>query len=130
MDKQTLAQLEAELKEIIRIEQVMKYSSLTSQDVISLKELAEKGIPRAEFLYGVYKLAIERNMADGHLWLKRCKRHANGSLLWKLSRAYAFLGEKWHQESLSCLKRSAWRKYPKAVKVMEKLKIQIKLIQN
>jgi hypothetical protein len=77
MDKQTLEQLEVELKEIIRIEQVMKYSLLTPQDVISLKELAEKGLPRAELMYGVFKLAIERNKAEGYHWLERCKRHCN-----------------------------------------------------
>lgn len=66
MDKQTLDQLEAELREIIRIEQVMKYSSLISEDVNSLKELAEKGLPRAELIYGIFKLAIERNRIEGY----------------------------------------------------------------
>jgi hypothetical protein len=84
MDKQKLDQLEAELKEIIRIEQVMKHSSLTSQDVISLKELAEKGLPRAELFYGVFKLTIERNKVEGYQ-LKRCKRHCNEIYLKKIA---------------------------------------------
>jgi hypothetical protein len=65
MDKQKLDQLEVELKEIIRIEQVMKYSLLTPSDVISLKELANKGMPRAEYLFGIYMLLIEQNKAVG-----------------------------------------------------------------
>jgi hypothetical protein len=76
MDKQKLDQLEAELKEIIRIEQVMKYSLLTPVDVMSLKELAEKGIPRAQFLYGL--MLLERRKEDeGCQWLQKCKRHCN-----------------------------------------------------
>ena len=85
MDKQTLDQLEAELREIIRIEQVMKHSSLTPSDVISLKESANGGIPRAEFLYGVYKLAIELNRVEGYQWLQRCKRHCNEIYLRKIA---------------------------------------------
>ena len=109
MDKQKLDQLEAELKEIIRIEQVMKYSLLTPKDVISLKKLAENASPRAEFLYSL--MLLERRKDDEAIkWLNRCKRHCNGLFLLKLSRVYALLGEKWHQESLSCLKRAAWRK--------------------
>jgi hypothetical protein len=109
MDKQTLDKLVAELKEIIRIEQVMKYSLLTPVDVMSLQELAEKGSPRSQFLYGL--MLLERRKGDEAIkWLNRCKRHCNGLFLLKLSRVYALLGEKWHQESLSCLKRAAWRK--------------------
>jgi len=77
MDKQTLEQLEVELKEIIRIEQVMKYSLLTPGDVISLKKLAEKGLPRAELLYALYLIVVERKQAEGYQWLERCKRHCN-----------------------------------------------------
>jgi hypothetical protein len=110
MDKQMLDQLEAELKEIIRIEQVMKYSLLTPGDVISLRALADNASPRSELLYALYLIVVERKETEANQWLQRCKRHANGLFLLKLSRVYALLGEKWHQESLSCLKRAAWRK--------------------
>jgi hypothetical protein len=93
MEKQTLDQLEAELREIIRIEQVMKYSLLTPVDVISLKKLAEKGLPRAELMYGVFKLAIELNKVEGHHWLNRCKRHCNEFFLLKLSKINYLLKE-------------------------------------
>jgi hypothetical protein len=86
MDKQTLNQLEVELKEIIRIEQVMKYSLLTPQDVNSLKKLAEKSLPRAELLYALYLIVVERSDAEGYQWLERCQRHCNGLFLWKLSK--------------------------------------------
>jgi hypothetical protein len=85
MDKQKLDQLEAELTEIISLERVMKYSSLNINDVMSLQTLANRGIPRAEFLYGVYKLTIERNRVEGYLWLKRCKRHCNEIYLKKIA---------------------------------------------
>jgi len=65
MDKQTLNQLEVELKEIIRIEQVMKYSLLTPKDWISLKKLAENASPRAEFLYSLMLLE-RRNKAEAY----------------------------------------------------------------
>jgi hypothetical protein len=85
MDKKTLDQLEAELKEIIRIEQLMKYSLLTPGDVISLKKLAENASPRAEFLYSLMLLE-RRNKAEAIKWLNRCQRHCNGLFLWKLSK--------------------------------------------
>ena len=86
MDKQTLDQLDAELKEIIRIEQVMKYSLLTPGDVISLKKLAEKGLPRAEFHFGLYLLLFgQKNAAIGHQWLEKCKRHCNDVYLRKIT---------------------------------------------
>jgi hypothetical protein len=85
MDKQTLEQLEAELKEIIRIEQVMKYSLLTPDDVMSLKKLAEKGLPRAELLYALYLIVVERSDAEGYQWLERCQRHCNEIYLRKVA---------------------------------------------
>jgi hypothetical protein len=84
MDKQKLDQLEAELKEIIRIEQVMKYSLLTPVDVMSLQELAEKGSPRAQFLYSL--MLLERRKDDEAIkWLNRCKRHCNEIYLRKIA---------------------------------------------
>jgi hypothetical protein len=91
MDKEMLEQLGAELKEIIRIEQVMRYSSLTSEDVNSLKELAEKGIPRAELFYGVFKLTIERNKVEGYQWLQRCRKHCNAVLKARISHVYKLM---------------------------------------
>jgi hypothetical protein len=86
MDKQTLNKLVAELREIIRLEeQFMKYSLLTPGDVISLKKLANKGMPRAEFLYGLMLLE-RRKHAEAIKWLNRCQRHCNGLFLWKLSK--------------------------------------------
>ena len=97
MDKQKLDQLEVELKEIIRIEQVMKYSLLTPGDVISLKKLAEKGLPRAEFLYG-RMLLEQRKEAEAYQWLERCQRHCNGLFLWKIRMVYKAL----HLKQDSC----------------------------
>jgi hypothetical protein len=92
MNKQTLDQLEAELKEIIRIEQVMKYSLLTPGDVISLKKLAEKGIPRAELLYALYLIVVERKQAEGYQWLERCQRHCNEVYLGKIKKVFKIIG--------------------------------------
>ena len=63
----------------------MKYSLLTPGDVISLKKLANKGMPRAEFLYGLMLLE-RRKHAEAIKWLNRCQRHCNGLFLWKLSK--------------------------------------------
>ena len=92
MNKQTLDQLEVELKEIIRIEQVMKYSLLTPGDVISLKKLAEKGIPRAELLYALYLIVVERKQAEGYQWLERCQRHCNEVYLGKIKKVFKIIG--------------------------------------
>jgi len=91
MNKQTLDQLEAELKEIIRIEQVMKYSVMTLDDVISLRELANKGVPRGELNYGIFKLVIERNEAEAYMWLKRCRKHCNRILKAKTNHVYKLM---------------------------------------
>ena len=89
--------------------------------MISLQELAENASPRAEFLFGLMLLE-RRKQAEAYYWLERCKRHCNELVLFKLSRVYALLGEKYHQESLSCLKRAAWRKYPSAMKLLKELR--------
>jgi hypothetical protein len=91
MNKQTLDQLDAELKEIIRIEQVMKYSLLTPGDVISLQELANKGLPRAEFLYGLMLLE-RRKHAEAINWLNRCQRHCNEVYLGKIKKVFKIIG--------------------------------------
>ena len=84
MDKQKLDQLEAELTEIISLEMVMKYSLLTPGDVISLKKLAEKGIPRAQFLYGLMLLE-QRKEAEAYQYLEKCRRHCNDIYLRKIA---------------------------------------------
>jgi uncharacterized protein YehS (DUF1456 family) len=92
MDKQKLDQLEVELKEIIRIEQVMKYSLLTPGDVISLQELANKGLPRAEFLYGLMLLE-RRKHAEAYQYLEKCRRHCNEIYLRKIAICLSILNE-------------------------------------
>jgi hypothetical protein len=92
MDKQTLDQLEAELREIIRLEeQFIKYSLLTPGDVISLQELAENASPRAELLYALYLIVVERSDAEGYQWLEKCKRHCNGLFMAKIEWFFKFL---------------------------------------
>jgi hypothetical protein len=85
MHKQTLYQLKAELKEVIRLERAMKYCLLTPNDVISLRALAIKGIPRAELLYALYLIAVERSDAEGYHLLQRCQRHCNEIYLRKIA---------------------------------------------
>ena len=92
MNKQTLDQLEVELKEVIRIEQVMKYSLLTPSDVISLKELAEKGSPRSQFLYSLMLLE-RRNKAEAYQYLEKCRRHCNEIYLRKIAICLSILNE-------------------------------------
>jgi hypothetical protein len=92
MNKQTLDQLDAELKEIIRIEQVMKYSLLTPGDVISLQELADNASPRAELLYALYLIIVERSDAEGYQWLERCQRHCNEVYLGKIKKVFKIIG--------------------------------------
>jgi hypothetical protein len=92
MNKQTLDQLDAELKEIIRIEQVMKYSLLTPQDVNSLQELAENASPRAELLYALYLIVVERKHAEAIKWLNRCQRHCNEVYLGKIKKVFKIIG--------------------------------------
>jgi hypothetical protein len=58
MNKQTLYHLEAELKEIIRLEGVMKFSVMILDDVISLQALARRGIDNSKSVRGTVIMFI------------------------------------------------------------------------
>jgi hypothetical protein len=80
----TLKQIQDDLVELIRIEGLIKLSRMTENDVLSLHRLAKKGAPRAQFYYAAYMLLVERNEAEGYLWLNRCKQRCNALFLWKI----------------------------------------------
>jgi hypothetical protein len=114
-----LNQAQDDLVELIRIERLLKLSRMTENDVLSLHRLAKKGAPRAEYVCGVYALFCLKDDELAHQWFERCRKHANGYFLWKLAMVYHMMGNQWTKESIACMRRSAWRKYPKAMMVLE-----------
>jgi hypothetical protein len=114
-----LKQIQDDLIELIRIERLIKLSRMTENDVLSLHRLADKGISRADYVCGLYAFFGLKDAELAHQWFQRCRKHANGYFLWKLAMVYHMMGNQWTKESMSCMRRSAWRKYPKAIRVME-----------
>ena len=120
-----LKQIQGDLVELMRMERLLKLSIMTENDVISLYRLALRDIPRAEYFCGVYVLFCLKDAELAHQWFERCRKHANGYFLWKLALVYHMMGNKWTKESMACMRRSAWRKYSKAIGFMDKLKNSI-----
>jgi hypothetical protein len=122
-----LKQIQDDLVELIRIERLIKLSRMTENDVLSLQNKANRGIPRAEYDCGLYALFCLKDDELAHQWFQRCKKHANGYCLWKLAMVYHMMGNQWIKESVACMRRSVWRKYPKAIRVIQKIN-DIKLL--
>jgi hypothetical protein len=117
-----LKQIQDDLVELIRIEGLIKLSRMTENDVLSLHRQANKGIPRAEYFCGVYAFFCLKDAKLAHQWFRRCRKDANGYFLWKIATVYHMMGNQWTKESLACMRKSAWRKYCKAIWVMEVIK--------
>jgi hypothetical protein len=105
-----LKKIQEDLVELRRIEMLIKPSKLIGKDVLSLNKLAGRGIPLAEYLFGLYALYCLKDHVLAHQWFHKCKRHANGYFLWKLALAYDIMGINWTSELIDCIKRWAWNK--------------------
>ena len=100
MKKEHLEILFNDLRELLRIEVLLSKNKMTQEDAESLQALAEKGHPRAEFDYGLF-LAMEKKDSQGAKeWFDRCRRHASGSFMNKLRRAYVLIGKRKSQKFL------------------------------
>jgi len=87
-----LKQLQNDLVTLRRIERLLKLSIFTEKDVMRLLSLAEMGIPRAEYLYGVYAFSYLKNTDLTNQWFSKCKSHANGYYLLKIAMFYLTKG--------------------------------------
>jgi hypothetical protein len=87
-----LKQLQDDLFTLRRIERLLKLSIITENDVMRLLRLASRGIPRAEYLYGIYAFYYLKNAELTNQWFNKCKRHANGYYLLKLAMFYRTMG--------------------------------------
>jgi hypothetical protein len=116
-----LKQVQEDLVELIRIEGLIKLSRMTENDVLSLQNKANRGIPRAEYDCGLYAFFCLKDAELANQWFQKCKKHTNGYFLWKLALVYHMMGNQWIKESVAFMRRSAWRKYPRAMKVMREL---------
>lgn len=80
MKQEEVDKLFEDVRELLRLEKLLSENKMIQEDATSLKSLAVKGYPRAEFDYGLF-LAIEtKNIEDARVWFDRCCEHACVSL--------------------------------------------------
>lgn len=114
-----------DLKETIRIElKLLKTNEpLTFDEVSFIKTRAEEGVPKNEFVLGLYYLIQEENEFEADKWWTKFFYHANGYGLWKASGIFAYLGDQYYEWSMRCLRRSAWRQFPIAKRMLKAMKL-------
>ena len=108
-----LERLSFDLKESWRIEAKMLKTNekLTDEEIMFLKQHAERGSPLGEFDYGLYYLLFENDEKTAEEWWNKFFYHCNGFGLWKASGILAYLGDQYYEWSMKCLRRSAWRQF-------------------
>lgn len=117
--------LDFDYMEAIRIECKMltTIEQLTQTEIEFLKGHAECGSPLGEFDYGLYYIIYKHDEKAAEEWWNKFFYHSNGIGLWKASGIFAYLGDEFYEWSMKCLRRSAWRQFPIAkrmLKAMEK----------
>jgi hypothetical protein len=90
-----LKQIQDDLVELRRIEELIKLSRMNENDVLSLHRLADRGIPRAEYVCGVYAFLCLKDAELAHQWFRSCRKHANGYFLRKIAMVYHMMGNQW-----------------------------------
>ena len=113
-----------ELEHTSLIEQklLLTHQYLSEDEVSFLKEKAENGSPRYEFLYGLYFLLDRQDEKTASVWWEKCLKHANSEALWKYSGIFASLGDEYYEWSMRFLRRSAWRQHPIAKRMLKEMK--------
>jgi len=91
MKQEDVDKLFEDVRELLRLEKILSENKMTQEDATSLKSLAEKGHPRAEFDYGIYHLICANDIELAHYWFQRCNSHADVFFLWKLLIAFLCL---------------------------------------
>ena len=66
-----------------------------------------------------YYLLFEKDEKTAEEWWNKFFYRSNGYGLWKASGIFAYLGDEYHEWSMKCLRRSAWRQF-KVAKMMLK----------
>lgn len=120
----TLERLSLDLKEALRIQDKLLKTNkrLTEEEASFLKKEAEGGAPAAEFRYGLYILLDLNDEKTAEVWWTKFFYHANGFGLWKASGIFAYLGDEYYEWSMKCLRRSAWRQFPIAKRMIKAMK--------
>ena len=77
MKRINLEKLQSEVREVLRIERLIIKGEMELKDISSLKALAEKGHPRAEYDYGLYFLVCLNDFESAYAWFKKCKGHTH-----------------------------------------------------
>ena len=113
--------LEFDYLEAIRIENKMLKTTeqLTQSEIEFLKGHAECGSPMGEFDLGLYYILFKRDEKTAEEWWNKFFYHSNGLALWKASGIFAFLGDEYYEWSMKCLRRSAWRQFPIAKRMLK-----------
>ena len=122
--KVDLKEMQKEAERIIELER--KLDSLhpfSEEDEKDLKQMADEGSPRMMFDYGVYLFRNAKTFEDMNVarsYLDKAKKDGNAYLLFRMSHFYACVNDQ--EESMSCLKRAAWRKHPIAIRMLKTMK--------
>ena len=120
----TSEEIEKELDETFKLQEKLLYSSepLTNEETILLKGFAEDGTPRPELLYGIYLFLGLNDLKTAEEWWEKFIKHANGLILFEASGIFAYLGDEFYEWSMRCLRRSAWRQFPIAKRMLKQMK--------
>ncbi len=121
---QNLEELELSIKKVWKIEaKILKTNeALSEEETTFLKDFANTGSPRGEFIYGLYLLLHQNNESEAEVWWNKFFYHSNGFALWRASGIFAYLGDEYYEWSMKCLKRSAWRQFPIAKRMLKEMK--------
>lgn len=65
----------SDVKEVLRVERLVLEEKMSQEDVDILKEMAERGIPRAEYEYGLFFLVCLHDRKNAQTWFEKCKKH-------------------------------------------------------
>ena len=119
-----LKRLSSDLEKSFKIEAKMLKTNdkLTEEEIDFLKNRAEEGCPRDQFNYGLYYLLNEGNEKEAEVWWNKFFYHSNGFALWRASGIFAYLGDEYYEWSMKCLRRSAWRQFPIAKRMLKEMK--------
>ena len=121
---QNLEELELSIKKVWKIEEkILKTTEpLSDGEANFLKDYASSGSPRGEFIYGLYLLLHQNNESEAEVWWNKFFYHSNGFALWRASGIFAYLGDEYYEWSMRCLRRSAWRQFPIAKRMLKEMK--------
>lgn len=124
VEKPNSKRLSFDLEHYLNLEEKLLTTNdmLSEDEVTFIKKRAEKETPIAEFIFGLYYLLNLNDEETAEKWWNKFFYHSNGFALWKASGIFAYLGDQYYEWSMKCLRRSAWRQFPIAKRMLKDMK--------